>query len=103
MHFADDACGIVDLEGELDKDGKFDKQKTQYVRSEGSDKIVDAVKRGIEAANDTGVFYYLSSLGAKKVNLILGQNDVNIYGTINAEFASAEKAKTVASMLNTFK
>ena len=88
---------LVEVEGELDKNGKFDLQKTKYIRTEGNEKIADAAKSAIEAVNDSGVFGYLTQLGAKKINLVFAQNDEQIYAVINSELDSPKRAKTLKS------
>lgn len=98
---------LIEVESELTKDGKFDVEKTKYVRTEGDEKMVDVAKRGIEAVNDSGYFQYLSQLGAKKINLIFSQNNEQTYAILKTDLESEKRARsfqsTLALMLNLVK
>ena len=91
---------LVEIEGELTPAGKFDLQKTKYVRTEGDAKMADVAKSAIEAINDSGVFIYLKRLDVIKVNLILAQDDEQIYMSLKSDFVSENKAKTALSGMN---
>jgi hypothetical protein len=91
---------LVEVEGELTKDGKFDPQKTKYIRTEGNEQIANVAKSAIEAVNESGMFQYLTNLGSTKLNLVFSQNDEQIYGTIKFDFVSSARAKSLVSLLN---
>jgi hypothetical protein len=91
---------LVEVEGELDKNGKFDLQKTKYIRAEGNEESVNTAKSAFEAVSDSGVFGYFTQLGAKKINLIFAQNDEQIYTVINFELDSARRAKSAKSVFD---
>ena len=91
---------LIEVEGELDKNGKLDFQKTKYIRTEGNEKIADAAKSAIEAVNDSGVFGYLTQLGAKKMNFIFAQTDEQIYTVINLDLDSEKRAETLNSVFD---
>lgn len=91
---------LVEVEGELDQNGKFDPQKTKYIRAEGKEQIVNAAKSAVEAVNDSGMFGYLKQLGAKKINLVFSQDDAQIYAVINFQLDSDRRAKSTKSMLD---
>lgn len=88
---------LVEVNGELTPDGKFDRKKTRYVRTEGKKQIVDVAKSGIEAINDSGLFMYLAQLGSNRINLIFAQTDDEIYSTIKFELDTPSKAKSAKS------
>jgi hypothetical protein len=93
---------LVEIEGELTPEGKFDLQKTKYVRAEGNTKMVNIVKSAIETISDSGIFTYLKQLDMTKINLILAQDDEQIYMSLKSDLAPENKAKTVSSSLNTY-
>src|SRR5687768_8765744 len=64
---------LVELDGELTKEGKLDKQKSKFIRTEGDVQMVEIAKRAIEAFHDSGMFNYLLNLGIKKVNVVYAQ------------------------------
>lgn len=91
---------LIEVSGEITKEGKFDSQKTKYVRTEGNEKMLAVAKDAIGAFNESGVFIYLSDLDISKLNLIIEQNDSEMSAVINLEFMSANKARSMASMFN---
>lgn len=91
---------LVEVSAELTKEGKFDLQKTKYIRSEGDEKMIAVAKEAIEAINDNGIFIYLSRLEFSKINLILEQNDNEILAVIKGDVVSEQKARMTASALN---
>lgn len=91
---------LVEVSGELTKEGKFDLQKTKYIRSEGDEKMIAVAKSAIESINDSGIFIYLSRLEFSKINLILEQNDNEISAVIKGDTVSEQKARMTASALN---
>ncbi len=91
---------LVEVEGELDKNGKFDLQKTKYIRAEGKEQIINAAKSAVEAVNDSGVFGYFIQLGAKKINLVFSQDDAQIDTVINFQLDSDRRAKSTKSILD---
>lgn len=91
---------LVEVSGEITKGGKLAPQKTQYIRSEGDEKMIAVAKSAIEAINDNGIFIYLSQLGIDKISLILEQNDNEISAVIRGDTTSANRARSIESMLN---
>ncbi len=85
---------LVEISGELNKEGKFDRAKTRYVRAEGKERIIDIAKSGVEAINDSGLFMYLAQLGSNRINLVFAQTDEEIYSTINFEVESPQRLKS---------
>lgn len=92
---------LIELSGELTKEGKFDLRKTKFIRSEGDEKMIDLAKSAIEAVNDSGVFAYLTEMDINKVDITLEQNDSRIGSIIKAEAVNDAKAKTLESLFNT--
>lgn len=91
---------LVEVEGELDRNGKFDVQKTKYLRAEGNEQIVNIAKSAVEAFNDSGVFGYLKQLDAKKINLVFAQTDAEIYAVINFELDSEKRVKSAKTVFD---
>ncbi|CAN5389322.1 hypothetical protein BH10ACI1_BH10ACI1_00060 [soil metagenome] len=91
----------VVLEGVLTEDGKFDLQKSKFTLSEGDEQMVNVAKSGIQAIGDSGYFGYLRKLGAEKVKLTVAQDGETFSARIETEQNDENKAKTMASGLNT--
>lgn len=91
---------LVELDGELTEEGKFDKQKPRFVRAEGDKQMIEIAKRAIEAFNDSGMFSYLRVLEIKKFNLVYAQDDKQIYAVIKSEQVSSQRARTISSGFN---
>lgn len=90
---------LVELISELTKDGKFDLSKTKYIKSEGDRQMIDAAKSAIEAVNNSGIFVYVSGMDISKIDLIVAQDDENMYMIFKSDSVSENKAKTKASGL----
>lgn len=88
---------LIEVSGELAKDGKFDRQKTRYIRAEGDEQITGVAKSAIEAVSDSGIFYYLRALDIEKFNLIFAQNDKQFYAVMKIEQDSVVRARTTKS------
>ncbi len=91
---------LVELEGILTKDGRFDTKKTKFIRSEGDAEMIKVAKQAISAISDSGWFAYLQKSGVEKINLILAQDDTTVSSIIKSEMTDENKAKTIASGLN---
>lgn len=93
---------LVVMEGTITKDGKLDKdpKKSQFIRREGDEEMVNVAKAAIEAVGDSGMLGYLRDLGVEKVNFTFVQDDKQIYAIITSDQPSEAKAKTVSSGLN---
>lgn len=91
---------LIELHGSLNKEGKFDNQKTKFIRAEGDTQMTEVAKSGVEAINDSGLLFYLKNLGINKINLIMAQNEEQFYLTINSEQISQAKAQRLVSGLN---
>jgi hypothetical protein len=87
------------LEGVLDKTGKFDRQQSRFISSEGNAQTAEIAKSAIEAFDDSGWFAYLRNLGAEKVRITLEQDLVNFNAAIESELVTQERAKALASAL----
>ncbi|CAN5159249.1 hypothetical protein BH20ACI1_BH20ACI1_19530 [soil metagenome] len=94
----------VVMSGVLTKDGKLDPKKSGYVKlkdeEQGDQEMVDIAKDAIEAVNDSGLFYYLKTLGVDKVDFTLIQDDKQIYAVISSSQKDENKAKTISSGFN---
>ncbi len=98
----------VVVEGILIQDGKFDirrdketgKPKTQFILSEGDEKMVEVAKKAIEAIGDSGWFGYLRNLGAEKIKLTVAQDGETFSAKLESDLNDEAKAKTLVSGLS---
>lgn len=93
---------MVVMQGALTDKGKFDKNSSKYVRTDGDTEMVNVAKSAIEAIGDSGILTYLTNLGVKNVNFTLVQDDNQIYAIITSDQKSENKAKSTSSSLNSF-
>ena len=94
----------VVMSGVLSEDGKLDPKKSRYAKlkdeEQGDQEMVDVAKDAIEAINNSGLFYYLKTLGVDKVDFTLIQDDKQIYAVISSSQKDENKAKTISSGFN---
>ena len=94
----------VKMSGVLTEDGKLDPKKSGYVKlkdeEQGDQEMVDIAKNAIEAINNSGLFYYLKTLGVDKVDFTLIQDDKQIYAVISSSQKDENKAKSISSGFN---
>lgn len=91
---------LVEMESSLTKDGKFDKEKTKFTKSEGDAELVEVVKQSFEAIGESGWLGYLSSQGIKQVKISVTQNSENFFVSLISEQPTVAKANTLSSGLN---
>ncbi len=91
----------VEMVGVLKEDGKLDPKTSKFTKGEGDEAMIEVGKSFIEAFNDSGLFYYLKQMGIEKIRFVFGQDETRTYGVITSEMPTAEKAKTIASGMNT--
>jgi hypothetical protein len=91
---------LVEIEGSITEDGKFDAKKSKFTRSEGDREMVEIGKMAIEAIGDSGFFIYLKNQGIDKISFSIQQDEGNFSSVIKLELQTVEKAKTTASALN---
>lgn len=95
----------VVMSGVLTEDGKLDPKKSRYVKlkdeEQGDQEMVNIAKDAIEAVNNSGLFYYLKTLGVDKVDFTLIQDDKQVYAIISSSQKDENKAKSVSSGFNT--
>lgn len=94
----------VKMSGVLTEEGKLDPKKSGYVKlkdeEQGDQEMVDIAKAAIEAINNSGLFYYLKTLGVDKVDFTLIQDDKQIYAIISSSQKDENKAKSISSGFN---
>lgn len=94
----------VKMSGVLTEEGKLDPKKSGYVKlkdeEQGDQEMVDIAKAAIEAINNSGLFYYLKTLGVDKVDFTLIQDDKQIYAVISSSQKDENKAKSISSGFN---
>lgn len=88
---------LVEIEGVLQSNGRFDIRKTRYTKAEGDKDIVDVAKLAIESFGDSGVFQFLTNLEIQKMKLTMSQNEKDFAIDITSNLDSKERALTIAS------
>jgi hypothetical protein len=91
---------LIEVEGQFTKEGKFDRQKTRFVHVEGNEEMVDIAKSAIEAVNESGYLQYLGRLDSNKINLVVAQDNKQIYAIMKIGFDEPRKSKSIYSSLN---
>jgi hypothetical protein len=91
---------LVELEGSLTKEGKFDKEKTKFTKSEGDTELVEVIKQTFEAVSDSGWLGYLSYQGIEKIKISAVQNSENFIISVISQQPTLERANTLSSGLN---
>jgi hypothetical protein len=94
---------LVAGSGTLDRDGKLDASTFKFTRAESqSREMLDVVKAGVLALNNSGYFQYLSMMGISQIRIQLEQNDKVFNGSLEGEVQNELRAKTLATMLRGF-
>jgi len=91
---------LVEVEGSLTKEGRFNTAKTKFIKSEGDAKLVEVVKQTFVAVGDSGWLRYLSSQGIEQVKISAAQNSENFSVSIISQQPTVAKANTLSSGLN---
>lgn len=95
-----DAEFSVTAKGKLTKEGKLDEKTFKFVTAASSDpKMVDVVKRSIEAFNDSGMLQYLEDLSGKDLNLAIAQDKENVTGEVRSQVERETRAQGLATAL----
>lgn len=90
---------LVELEGFIDKDGRFDRGRSKFIRIEGDQQVASFGKSFIEAAGDSGILVYLQRQGVEKINLTLAQDNTQTFLKVVSEQESPERATRTANGL----
>lgn len=90
----------VELETVLTKDGRFDREKTKFTKTEGKADSVEIVKQAFEAVGDSGWLAYLRNMGIDQVKFSVVQDSETFTATLFSEQQTPERAKTIASSFN---
>jgi hypothetical protein len=95
---------MIVLNGVLTKDGKLDRKLSKFdvSKQKGDPKMIDVAKAAIEAVGDSGFLTYLKSLDVEKLTMTLVQDDEKILAVVSSTQTSPERAKSVASGLNSY-
>lgn len=90
----------INARGKLNKEGKFDPKSFKYIAASSPDPdMIDVVKRGIEAINESGYLKYLSDLSGKDLDLQVKQDLANLNAVVQTELESENRARTLSSLL----
>jgi len=92
------------LNGVLTKDGKLDRKLSKFdvSKQKGDQGMIDVAKAAIEAVGDSGFLTYLKSLDVEKVTVTLVQDEEKINAVISSAQTSPERARVIASGLNSY-
>lgn len=91
----------INAKGKLNKEGKFDPKSFKYISASSPDPdMIDVVKRGIEAVNESGYLKYLSDLSGKDLDLLVKQDDANLNAVVQTELETENRARTLSSLMN---
>lgn len=95
---------MIVMNGVLTKDGKLDRKLSKFdvSKQKGDAKMIDVAKAAIEAVGDSGFLTYLKSLNVEKLTVTLVQDNENINAVISSTQTSPERAKVIASGLNSY-
>lgn len=92
----------VVIEAQLDEKGKL--QNARVVEKEGDENVIQLFRRLIEALNDSGFLTYLSPISkdnpGSTVTITVKQGQNEVVASVESETTSAERAKSLASVLN---
>jgi hypothetical protein len=91
---------LVVLDGAIAADGKLDRSKSRFVRSDGDEQMVNVAKDAIESIGSSGFLAYLKNIGVEKINITLIQDDKQVSAIIVSDQKTPEKAKSTASSFN---
>jgi len=94
----------VVMNGVLTADGKLDRDKSKFdvSKQKGDPKMIDVAKAAIEAVGDSNFLSYLKSLDVDKISITLVQDDTQVTAIITSSQKTPERAKVVASGLNSY-
>jgi hypothetical protein len=93
----------VTMKGVLSKNGKLDPKQSKWGRDTiGDPKLVDLVKKGITALNDSGYLQYLSKLNAKELYFNAVQKDGNVSAKVIASVGNEVDARRISSAFGVF-
>lgn len=91
---------LVEMEGSLTKEGKFDKAKTKFTKSEGDTELVEVVKQSFVAVSDSGWLGYLSSQGVEQIKISATQNSENFLVSVISQQPTVARANALFSGIN---
>jgi hypothetical protein len=87
----------VVMDGVINKDGTFVRDKSKYVKLVGDQEMINVAKDAIEAVGNSGILGYLRNLDVEKINFTLIQDDQQITAIITSDQKSPERANTLTS------
>jgi hypothetical protein len=90
----------VGLRGELTREGKFDPKKPNFLSAQGDAELINIVKAGILAINDSGYLSLIEQLSGKTVDISFIQNESGINVEIQSEMESETRARTTKTLLD---
>lgn len=91
----------VELNVVLDDEGKFNKDYTKYLKTEGDKDLIKVAKSGIQAVNDSGYFMYIKNFGISNFKLTFAQDKDAVWAYINTNAESVKEAKAIEKEYDT--
>lgn len=87
----------------LDKDGRIDAKSFKVKRAESPDKrMLEVVKKAIEAMDESKYLQYLSMVGVKDISFVVQQDNDNVTAFVESQFENDLRPKTVSTLLNSY-
>lgn len=92
----------LEISGTLGKDGNLNRKTMKITKTAGNKKMIEVAKSAVEALSDTGIFLYLSSLGAKDVTISIDQTKNDFTAVLKSSLETPNRAVMVSSGLSMF-
>ncbi len=90
----------VSATAKLNKEGRLEKKTFKFTKAESSDpKMIDVVKRSIEAFSESGLLQYLKDLSGKDLSLTINQDNTNISAQVQSELERETRADSLKGIL----
>jgi hypothetical protein len=91
---------LVEAETVLSKDGKFDREKTKFTKTEGDAELIEVAKKGFEAAGESGWLVHLKNQDVDNIKMSASQNSEIFTFSLIFEQLTPQRAATLTSGLN---
>ncbi|MEQ1924002.1 MAG: hypothetical protein ABL952_15965 [Pyrinomonadaceae bacterium] len=96
-----DSAFLVNASGKLTKEGKLDQKSFKWGQIASEDQnIIEIIKSGVAAINDSGYLQYLKDLSGKDFTMTLQQDNASISALIQSEMESETRARSISSALS---
>jgi hypothetical protein len=90
----------VGFRGVITREGKFDPKKSNFLSAQGNAELINIVKAGILAINDSGYLSLIGKFSVETVDVSFVQNEIGVIAEVQAEMVSDTRAKTTKTLLD---